>query len=119
MLFGTLALLMGYQTIQFAIFSKIFAIGQGLMPADQTLSRYTSWFMLERGLIYGSIALLTGSVMLGVAVDSWRLAGFGQLDHSTTMRVVIPGLAASAIGFQTILSSFFLGVLRLARRSET
>jgi hypothetical protein len=118
MLFGTLALLMGYQTVQFAVFSKIFAIGQKLMPVDRALDRYISWFTLERGLAYGSLLLLAGIAMLGVAVDSWRLAGFGPQDYATTMRVVIPGMTAAAIGFQTILSSFFLGVLRLARRSE-
>jgi hypothetical protein len=119
LLFGTLALLMGYQTVQFAVFSKVFAIGQGLMPKDRALDNYTNWFTLERGLVYGSILLVAGLVALGFAVDSWRLAGFGALDYATTMRVVIPGMTAAAIGFQTIISSFFLGVLRLARRSES
>ncbi len=119
LLFGTLALLMGYQTVQFAIFSKIFAVQQGLMPAKRSLDRYTNWFTLERGLVYGSLLLIAGVSMLVIAVDSWRLANFGQLDYASMMRLVIPAMTATAIGFQTMVSSFFLGVLRLARRSES
>ncbi|MFO0940514.1 MAG: glycosyltransferase family 2 protein [Pirellulales bacterium] len=118
LLFGTLALMMGYQTVQFAIFSKTFAVQQGLMPNKKSLDRYSAWFTLERGLVYGALLLTVGVTLLALAIDTWRIAQFGRLDYAAMMRVVIPGMTAAAIGFQTILSSFFLGVLRLARRSE-
>jgi hypothetical protein len=38
------------------------------------------------------------------------------LNPSETLRVVIPSVTAIALGFQTMLSSLFLGVLRLRRR---
>jgi hypothetical protein len=41
-------------------------------------------------------------------------AGFGPLDYADTMRWVIPGASLTALGFQTILGSFF--ILRLRRR---
>lgn len=118
MLFGTLAILMGYQLMQFAVFSKTFAIGQGLMPAEKELARYTKVFTLERGLILGAVMLAGGLGLLGVAVNQWRLANFGSLNYAQTLRVVIPGMTLAAIGFQTITSSFFMGVLKLARRSD-
>src|SRR5262249_39267522 len=34
LLFSSLALLMGYQSMLFAIFTKLFGIGEGLMPED-------------------------------------------------------------------------------------
>ena len=118
MLFGTLAMLMGFQLVQFAIFSKTFAIEEGLMPAEASLTRYSKFFTLERSLIAGAGMLGVGAVMLGVAVNQWRLVNFGPLDYSSTMRVVIPGMTLAAIGFQTIASSFFLGVLKLGRREN-
>ncbi|MEL7500324.1 MAG: glycosyltransferase family 2 protein [Planctomycetota bacterium] len=118
MLFGTLGILMGYQLLQFAVFSKTFAIEQGLMPDDQRLNRYTNLFTLERSLIFGSAVFVIGAGLLGVALNQWRLAGFGPLNYEHTMRIVIPGITTAAIGFQTIASSFFLSVLKLARRSE-
>lgn len=116
MLFGTLAILMGFQLVQFAIFSKTFAIEEGLMPVENNLTRHSKWFTLERGLIFGSAMFVFGSVLLGLAVNQWRLASFGALDYAQTMRIVIPGMTLAAIGFQTIASSFFLGVLKLGRR---
>ena len=118
MLFGTLAILMGYQLIQFAVFSKTFAIEHGLMPGDKSLVRFSKMFTLERSLILGSLTFVGGMALLGIAVNQWRLAGFGQLDYANTMRVVIPGITLAAIGFQTITASFFMGVLKLARRGE-
>ena len=118
MLFGTLAILMGYQLIQFAVFSKTFAIEHGLMPGDKSLVRFSKVFTLERSLILGSLTFVGGMALLGIAVNQWRLAGFGQLDYANTMRVVIPGITLAAIGFQTITASFFMGVLKLARRGE-
>ena len=118
MLFGTLAILMGYQLIQFAIFSKTFAVEQGLMPMERQLSRYAKVFTLERSLVIGSTVFVVGMGLLLAAVNEWRLANFGPLDYAHTMRVVIPGVTLAALGFQTIASSFFLGVLKLARRWE-
>ena len=118
MLFGTLAILMGYQLIQFAVFSKTFAIEHGLMPVDKELTRHTKLLTLERSLILGASVFLMGGALLGCAVNQWRLAGFGSLDYASTMRIVIPGITLAALGFQTITASFFMGVLKLARRAE-
>ena len=48
----------------------------------------------------------------------WWDAKFGDLDYAKTMRVVVPGSTLTAIGFQTILSSFFLSVLGMQRPSR-
>ncbi|MDG2014582.1 MAG: glycosyltransferase family 2 protein [Pirellulaceae bacterium] len=118
MLFGTLAILMGYQLLQFAVFSKTFASQQGLIPVEKQMSRLAKLFTLERGLVLGAAMFVGGLGLLGVAVNEWRLANFGPLNYAHTLRVVIPGMTLAAIGFQTIASSFFLGVLKLARRSD-
>ena len=71
---------------------------------------------LEKGLILGSLALLAGLALLLVAVNRWRMADFGHLDYARTMRVVVPGVTLTALGFQTILSSFFTSILGMRRR---
>ena len=58
---------------------------------------------LERGLIVAGLALLVGIVLLLAAVNQWRLAGFGRLDYAHTMRLVVPGMTLTALGFQTVL----------------
>ncbi|HEX6050319.1 MAG TPA: glycosyltransferase family 2 protein [Gemmatimonadaceae bacterium] len=114
-LVGSLAILCGYQAILFAIFAKIFAIAEGLLPADTRIARLSRYIQLEHGVAGGAIALAAGLILIGMAVKSWWGVSFGPLDYSRTMRVVIPGVTMSAIGFQTILSSFFMSVLAMKR----
>jgi glycosyltransferase involved in cell wall biosynthesis len=116
LLFATLAILCGYQSVLFALFSKTFAISEGLMPEDPRLERLYDVVELERGLLAGGALLLGGLSLLAASVYQWRAVNFGHLDYAHTMRLVIPGAALTAIGFQTILSIFFLSILRMRRR---
>ncbi|MBW3598920.1 MAG: glycosyltransferase family 2 protein [Planctomycetes bacterium] len=116
LLFASLAILCGYQAILFAIFTKTFAINEGLMPEDPRISKFFDVVNLERGLVLSAAALLVGLALLLWAVNVWRLTGFGRLDYATTMRWVIPGATLTALGFQTMLSSFFVSILGIKRR---
>ena len=116
MLVASLAILCGYQAILFALFANTFAITAGLLPDDPRMDRFFGVINLEKGLIAGSGALLLGLVLLGEAVNQWRQAGFGALDYAHTMRWVIPGATLTLLGFQTVLSSFFVSILGMHRR---
>ncbi len=116
LLFASLALICGYQAVLFAIFTKVFAVSEGLMPPDPRVERLRGVVSLERGLLLGGVSMLAGVVLLVVAVNKWRITDFGRLDYASTMRVVVPGVTLTALGFQTVLSSFFVSVLALARR---
>src|SRR5262245_16810580 len=116
LLFASLAILCGYQSILFAIFTKTFAIAEGLMPEDRRVSQFFRIVNLERGLIIALAALSMGFALLLSAVNQWRLANYGSLDYAHTMRLVVPGVTLTALGFQTILSSFFASILGMHRR---
>lgn len=116
LLFASLVILCGYQSILFAIFTKTFAITEGLMPEDPRMDRFFKLVNLEKGLIAGSAAFLIGLVLLVAAINQWRESGFGRLDYAQTMRWVIPGMTLTALGFQTILSSFFVSILGMRRK---
>jgi glycosyltransferase involved in cell wall biosynthesis len=116
LLFASLAILCGYQSILFAICSKTFAISEGLMPEDPRLNRFFQVMYLERGLILSALGLLAGLALLLAAVEMWRASGYGHLDYAKTMRLVVPGATLTAISFQTILSSFFVSILGMRRR---
>lgn len=116
LLFGTLALLCGYQSIFFGVFAKALAIKEGWLPTDPRLERFLSTFNLEIGLAIAACALLFGLSLLGYAVNEWRLLHFGPLNYARTMRIVVPGAALTALGFQTILSAFLISFLDLGAR---
>jgi glycosyltransferase involved in cell wall biosynthesis len=117
LLFASLAIICGYQSIMFAVFTKVFAVSEGLLPPDPRLDRLRGIFNLERGLIAGGVAVVIGLVLLALAVNKWRGVEFGELDYASTMRLVVPGVTLTALGFQTLLASFFVSVLALARRT--
>ena len=116
LLFASLAILCGYQSILFAIFSKTFAISEGLLPENPRMTRFFQVVTLERGLLLGSGALIIGIVLLLAAVNVWREVAYGPLDYAKTMRLVVPGATLTALGFQTVLSSFFVSILGMRRR---
>jgi glycosyltransferase involved in cell wall biosynthesis len=115
MLFGSLAVIVGYQAIVFAVFTKVFGIIEGFLPADPRMNRMFELVDLEKGLLAGALGLGVGLVLLVVAANQWRLAGFGDLDYTRTMRWVIPGALLCAVGVQTVLSSFFLSIMGTRR----
>ena len=116
LLFSSLAIMMGYQSILFAICAKTFAINEGLLPRDARVDRFFKVIYLERGLAIGALAFLVGLILLSAAVLQWKSAHFGRLDYAVTMRWVIPGATLTALGFQTMLSSFFVSILGMKRR---
>jgi uncharacterized membrane protein len=66
-------------------------------------------------MIAGGVAAMVGIVLLLLAIHKWRAEGFGELDYASTMRLVVPGVTLTALGFQTVLASFFVSVLALHR----
>ncbi len=91
LLFSSLFVMLGYQSILFAIFAKTFAISEGLLPDNRRMNRFFELVNLERGLVVGSTMLFIGLLLLVLAVNQWRLLDFGHLDYAHTMRFVIPG----------------------------
>jgi len=116
LLFASLAIISGYQSVLFAAFAKTFATSEGLIPPDAQSDQISRIVTVERGLLVGALLCLMGLTLLLVAVNQWRLRHFGNLDYAETMRWVVPGVTLSMVGFQTVLGCFFLGLLGLRRR---
>jgi glycosyltransferase involved in cell wall biosynthesis len=108
--------LLGFQATAFAVFTKTFAISEGLLPPDATLDKMFRYITLEVGLAVGALLTLAGLAASIYAVNSWGVQHFGALDYSRTMRIVIPAAVALTLGVQTIFASFFLSVLGLRRK---
>jgi len=116
LLFSSMFIMCGFQAVLFAVFTKMFAIHEGLVPPD---SRFSTFFRLERletGILLGLAAIAVGCGLLGSAILEWRSASFGRLDYPQTMRLVVPGATLTALGFQTLLASFFVGILSMGRK---
>jgi glycosyltransferase involved in cell wall biosynthesis len=116
LLFASLAVICGYQSMLFAFIAKTFAISEGVLPPDPRVDRMARVLPLPRGILLGLSAAAVGGVMLIAAVNDWRVHDFGRLNYADTMRVVVPGVTLAVLGYQTILSCLFLDLLNMRRR---
>jgi glycosyltransferase involved in cell wall biosynthesis len=114
-LYAAMAIVIGYQTVIFAIFTKVFAITEGLLPEDPRLKTLFRYIKLETGILTGALLLIAGISLSVYALSFWSATSFGPLDPSRTLRLVIPAVTLIALGLQTVLSSFFLSILGLER----
>ena len=108
----------GYQAVNFALFTRIYAIQQGFLRKNDTLDKLYNFLSLEAGLVVGILITLAGLVGSIYSLYLWDQQDFGQLEYSHILRVVIPSVFAIMIGLQTIFSSFFLSFLGLNQKKD-
>ena len=119
LLFAAVAVLIGFQAASFAVLSKFFATRAGLRLPEAGFEDWFRHVTLESGLVLGSGLVAAGLALSTGAVWIWGGHGFGPLQPAETLRWVIPGALCLVLGCQMILTSFFLGVLRLDTHAAT
>lgn len=121
MLYAAALVLLGFQAVAFAVFTKVFAMAEGLLPDDPRFNSLFKYITLETGLLVGLLLLVAGIAGSVWAVTIWSHRSFGEIrDPSETLRIVICSVTALTLGFEIILASFFLSVLGLrVRRLES
>jgi len=113
-----MTVIIGFQLVAFAFFTKVFAIAEGLLPDDPKFSRAFKFFNLEKGILIGLAILLAGIVLSARAIWIWKLAGFGELSPEENLRRLIPAATLIVLGIQSIFSSFFMSALGLKTSSR-
>ncbi|HEY0863438.1 MAG TPA: glycosyltransferase family 2 protein [Lacunisphaera sp.] len=113
LLFAAVAVLIGFQATSFAVLSKFVATRAGLRRPEAGFEDWFRHLTLESGLVTGGVLVVAGLGLSIGAVSIWGGQGFGRLQPAETLRWVIPGALCLVLGCQMILTSFFLGVLRL------
>ncbi|MGF1539124.1 MAG: glycosyltransferase family 2 protein [Pleurocapsa sp.] len=113
LLYSSTAMTIGFQIVIFALFTKVFAIREGLLPPDRRLKMLFRYINLESGLIVGGLLMLLGIGASVYAFGIWGQNSFGSLNPAETMPIVISAVTCVALSFQVIFSSFFLSILGL------
>jgi len=114
LMMACMSVVVGFQLVAFAFFTKVFAIAEGLLPEDPKLSRVFKTFTLEKGIVAGLLILLAGLVMFARALWLWQQANFGLLPSTEeNLRRLIPSATLILLGIQSVFSSFFMSVLGL------
>lgn len=116
LLYAAAAVYIGYQSVTFAVLTKIYAVNEGLMQQDPRLNKMFRYITLEVGLAIGFFLIVAGIAGTIWALSDWGARSFGPLEPTRVFRIVIPAVLALTLGCQIMLSSFFLSVLGLGRR---
>ncbi len=116
LLVSAMAVLVGFKLIAFAMFAKVFAISEGLLPEDPRLDKVFQVVTLEVGMLVGLLVMLAGLGLLSWGVLYWRGYAYGPISYPDSLRLVIPGVTGLTLGVEIIFSSFFLSILGLRRK---
>ena len=108
--------ILGLQAVLFSLLTRVFAISVGLLPEDTDMQTLLKWGSLEKGIVISFFMIVLGLMSSIGALVYWSANSFGAIDPTFSMRLVIPGTILFAMGFQILLSSFFLSILQTKRK---
>lgn len=113
LLLASTAVVIGVQALLFAVLSRTYAAGRGMLPTTGHLLTVDHPQALERGAGVGVALLMAGVVGVLVAITRWAGDDFGPLDASQSLRLAIPSALALSLGAEVLMASFFVGLLHL------
>jgi glycosyltransferase involved in cell wall biosynthesis len=116
LLYAGALVITGFQAVNFAIFTRTYAIEAGFLPVNKALDKMYRYVNLESALVTGILVTLCGFGGSVYSLYLWDQVDFGHLDYSSILRVVIPSVVCIIIGMQIVLSSFFLSVLAVNKK---
>ncbi len=116
LLVSATGILVGFQVSFFGVYTKAYAVHEGLLPPDKRIETLLASHPIESGIVLGLLIFLAGLAYLIVAVLNWQEIGFGGLSYEKGLRIVIPAVTAIALGIQIIFSGFAFAILGLRRK---
>lgn len=105
----------GFQAVLFALFTKVYAIEEGFLPPDPRVARFREIVTLERGLLVGGALACVGLAGLAMSLAHWHVHAYGELNPRESLRIVVPSATALMISCQTVLASLFISILGIRR----
>ncbi|GLW62035.1 dolichol-P-glucose synthetase [Actinomadura rubrobrunea] len=112
------AMIIGFQSVIFALLTKVYAMQEGFLPHDPRVKRVVDWLSLERGLVVGGLLALAGFAGLIASLLHWRINNFGELNPRESLRIVVPAATALMMSLQAVFAALFLSILQIRRRQH-
>ena len=112
LLYSSSIVFIGYQSIFFSIHSMYYGKIYGFLNSSLKFEKLICFLTLEKGLILGLFLIFIGVALAFGALYLWSVNSFGELNTSTSMRIVIPSCFFLLMGSSTIFNIFFLHLLK-------
>jgi glycosyltransferase involved in cell wall biosynthesis len=111
-----ITVLIGAQAMSVGAVALRFATVHKLLPPSRVFSGILAVLTLERILIGAAFIALGGFAGLIWCVLQWASIGFGPLEYSAFLRILIFSLTGIAIGVQLALTGFLLAIVEIPVR---
>ncbi len=108
LILGSLLTITGYQIIVTWVFSKFYGKTE-LGTKDKAMDFLERNMSLDSSLIISLLAIITGLLLNLFIFLEWIAKDFGELER---IRMGIIALTITALGVQTLFSSFFIAILK-------
>jgi glycosyltransferase involved in cell wall biosynthesis len=118
LIFAGVFIITGFSCITLGLFTRTYATEEGFLPKNRLDDRIEKLFTLESGVLIGLIIFLCGVTGSIYSFYIWQQAKFGRLDYKEILRIVVPSATLILLGTQLLFSSFFLGILKIKRKSR-
>jgi glycosyltransferase involved in cell wall biosynthesis len=112
-LVAALCVMVGLQSISFAIMGRRFASRYGFIPRSSSYDKVLESITLERVLVAAIALMLIGFGSLLWGVNQWAMREFGPLNLTSTMRAVILAMTFMVCGFQLMMSGFMSSIINI------
>lgn len=103
--------IVGYQSVWFAVLTKVFASRENLLPTDTRVQSLRRNFPLEKLLLVSmTLVILALTGLIAATSLNW-----GDSDSSSDkpLRYALPSIGVLILAFQTILSSLMLSIISM------
>jgi glycosyltransferase involved in cell wall biosynthesis len=112
-LVAALCIIVGLQSLSFAVIGRRFASRYGFIPRSDHYDRLLEALTLERILVVAILLMVVGFAALLWGVSEWAERDFGPLNLTSTMRAVILAMTAMVSGFQLMMSGFMSSMINI------
>jgi glycosyltransferase involved in cell wall biosynthesis len=119
LLYCSTAAIVGFNLMLFGALAQIFGNRMELLPSSRLLKALHRHFTLEMGVFVGFVLFACGIAGSLYAVSLWSGEGFGDIEPTTVLRVVIPATTAIMLGLQTIFGSFMISFSFLVNHRQS
>lgn len=112
-LVAALCVIVGLQSVSFAVIGRRFASRYGFIPRSGNYDRLLEALTLERILAVAILLMLIGLAALVWGVGEWAKRDFGALNLTSTLRAVILAMTSLVCGFQLMMSGFMSSMINI------
>lgn len=112
-LVASLCIIVGLQSVSFAVIGRRFASRYGFIPRSGNYDKLLEALTLERILLVAVMLMLVGAAAMLWGLAEWAKRDFGPLNLSTTVRAIIVAMTALVSGFQLMMSGFMSSMINI------